>query len=67
MLVDSASFKEPPAEYRNHRWIALRLSAAQSDSYGNSMLAPDGGTHHGALGCLLKGSHRPPGSTVWPS
>ncbi|HMD70479.1 MAG TPA: glycosyl hydrolase [Bryobacteraceae bacterium] len=76
LVVDYASFKEPPAEYRGHRWITLRLSnvtesslvseiqrAAQSDSYGNFMITPDGGLTTGLSEAYMKGSHRQPVTT----
>lgn len=76
LVVDYASFKEPPAEYRGHRWITLRLAnvtegaiasqiqqAAQSDAYGNFMITPDGGLTTGLSDPYMKGSHRPPVTT----
>jgi hypothetical protein len=76
LAVDYASFKDPPAEYRGHRWITVRLSnvnedavasqiqqAAQSDSYGNFMITPDGGLTTGLSDAYMKGSHRQPVTT----
>jgi hypothetical protein len=76
LVVDYASFKEPPPEYRGHYWIALRLAnvtesslvsqiqqAARSGSYGNFMITPDGGLTTGLSEAYMKGSHRQPVST----
>jgi hypothetical protein len=76
MVVDYASFKEPPAEYRGHYWVTLRLAnvterslvsqiqqAAKSDSYGSFMITPDGGLTTGLSEAYMKGSHRQPVTT----
>jgi hypothetical protein len=76
LVVDYASFKEPPAEYRGHYWITLRLSnvnesaltsqiqqAAKSGAYGNFMVTPDGGITTGLSEAYMKGSHRQPVTT----
>jgi len=73
LLVEYAVFKEPPGEYRGHRWFTYNLSsisdagviegiqqAIQSDSYGSFMITPSGGATTGLSEAYLKGSRRPP-------
>ena len=76
LLVDYASFKEPPGEYRGHRWFGFRLSdinessiikgleqSGKSDSYGNLMIGPSGGLTTGLSEAYMKYSHRRPSQT----
>jgi hypothetical protein len=55
--IDYAAFKEPPAEYRGHRWLDFNLSnltdarvasmvqqASQGGAYGGFMITPGGGS-----------------------
>jgi hypothetical protein len=76
LVVEYNNFREPPAEYRGHRWFTFRLSnitddsivngirqAAQSDSYGALMITPDGGLTTGLSDAYMKGSRRPPATT----
>lgn len=76
LVVDYAKFKEPPGEYRGHRWFGFRLSnitessivnglqqSAKSDSYGNLMIGPDGGLTTGLSEAYMKNSRRPPSLT----
>src|ERR1035437_11139330 len=73
LVVDYANFKEPPGEYRGHRWFGFRPSnitesstinglqqSAKSDSYGNLMIGPDGGLTTGLSEAYMKNSKRPP-------
>jgi len=73
LLVEYAVFKEPPGEYRGHRWFTYNLStisdasviegiqqAIRSDSYGSFMITPSGGATTGLSEAYLKGSRRPP-------
>ena len=76
LVVDYANFKEPPGEYRGHRWFGFRLSditessivkgleqSGKSDSYGNLMIGPDGGLTTGLSEAYMANSHRRPGLT----
>jgi hypothetical protein len=74
-VIDYALFKEPPPEYRGHRWFTYNLGtitgqsviagieqAIKSDSYGSFMITPSGGPTTGLSQAYLKGSRRPPNS-----
>jgi hypothetical protein len=76
LVVDYATFKDPPAEYRGHRWFTFRLSniteasivsgiqqAAQSGAFGSFMITPDGGLTTALSEAYMKGSRRPPSTT----
>src|SRR5450759_2737591 len=76
LVVEYAKFKEPPGEYRGHRWFGFRLSnitessivnglqqSAKSDSYGNLMIGPAGGLTTGLSEAYMKNSRRPPSLT----
>jgi hypothetical protein len=76
LVVDYNLFKEPPAEYRGHRWFTFRLSnisetairseieqAAKSGAFGSFMITPDGGNTTALSEAYMKGSRRPPSTT----
>jgi hypothetical protein len=73
LVVNYALFKDPPGEYRGHRWFTYNLStiseagviagiqqAIKSDSYGSFMITPSGGATTGLSEAYLKGSRRTP-------
>ena len=76
LTIDFNLFKEPPAEYRGHRWFTFRLSniteesvragirqAAGLDSFGSFMITPDGGRTTGLSDDYMKNSRRPVNTT----
>ena len=76
LVVDYNVFREPPKEYRGHRWFTFRLDniteesarnmirdAAKSDVAGAFMITPDGGNTSQLSEAYLKYSHRPPNSS----
>jgi hypothetical protein len=76
LVIDYNLFKDPPAEYRGHRWFTFRLSnitedsirtgiqqAAKSGQFGSFMITPDGGNTSALSEAFLKNSHRQPNKT----
>lgn len=72
LKIDYALFRDPPAEYRGHRWFTWNLSnltgaaviagieqAAESGAYGGFMITPDGGSTANLSEAYLKESHTP--------
>jgi len=76
LTIDPKLFQNPPAEYRGHYWITLRLSNATEDSVraavrqaaernvaGSFMITPDMANTSQLSEAYMKASRRPPVTT----